>query len=61
MSDVILLYLKKEGKEKLFKKNSEVFFLYNAQMIDIFDETKVKDFFKNKNNPLIIVNEMKLI
>ena len=57
MSDVILLYLKKVGKEMLLKRSSDVFFLYNAQIIDIFDETKVKDFFKNKSNPIIIVKE----
>ena len=61
MSDIILLYLKKEGKEKLFKRSGGVFFLYNAKMIDLFDETKVKDFFKNNSNPLIIVNEMKFV
>ena len=61
MSDVILLYLKKEGKENLFKRCSGIFFLFNAQMIDIFDETKVEDFFKNKSNALIIVNEMKFV
>ena len=57
MSDVILLYLKKVGKEMLLKRSSDVFFLYNGKIIDIFDETKVKDFFKNKSNPIIIVNE----
>ena len=57
MSDVILLYLKKVGKEMLLKRSSDIFFLYNAQIIDIFDETKVKDFFKNKSNPIIIFNE----
>ncbi len=61
ISDVILLYLKKEGKEKLFKRNSDVFFLYNAQKINIFDKTRVKDFFKNKSDPLIIVHQMKYV
>jgi len=61
MSDVLLLYLKKNEKENLFKRSSGVFFLYNAQMIDIYDETKVEDFFKNDNYPRIIVNEMKFI
>jgi hypothetical protein len=61
MSDIILLYLKKEGKENLFKRCSGIFFLFNAQMIDVFDETKVEDFFKNISSPLIIVNEMKIV
>ena len=61
MSDVLLLYLKKNEKENLFKRSSGVFFLYNAQMIDIYDETKVKDFFKNDNFPRILVNEMKFV
>ena len=61
MSDVILLYLKKEGKEKLFRRSSGMFFLYNAKMIDIYDETKVEEFFKDKKNPLIIVNEMQFV
>ena len=61
MSDVILLYLKKEGKENLFKRCSGIFFLYNAQMIDVFDETKVEEFFKDVSNPLIFVNEMKFV
>ena len=61
MSEVLLLYLKKEGKEKLFKRCSGIFFLFNAQMIDIYDETKVEEFFKNESNPLIIVNEMNFV
>ena len=61
MSEVLLLYLKKEGKEKLFKRCSGIFFLFNAQMIDIYDETKVEEFFKNESNPLIIVNEINFV
>ena len=61
ISDILLLYLKKIGKENLFKRTSGVFFLYNTQMININDETKVEDFFKNNNYPRIIVNEMKFI
>ena len=61
MSEVLLLYLKKEGKEKLFKRCSGIFFLFNAQIIDIYDETKVEEFFKNESNPLIIVNEMNFV
>ena len=61
MRDIILLYLKKEGKENLFKRCSGIFFLYNAQMIDVFDETKVEEFFKDVSNPLIFVNEMKFV
>ena len=61
MSNVLSLYLKKEGKENSFKRCRRIFFLFKAQKIDAFDETKVEDFFKNINNPLIIVNEMEFV
>ena len=61
MRDVLSLYLKKERKENSSKGCRRIFFLFNAQKIDAFDETKVEDFFKKINNPLIIVNEMEFV
>ena len=59
ISDIILLYLKRVGREDLFKKDSGICFLSNAKKIDIFDKTKVEAYFRNTINPLIIVNDVK--
>ena len=58
VSDIILLYLKRVGREDLFKKDSGICFLNNAKKIDIYDKTKVEIYFKNTSSPLIIVNDV---
>ena len=58
VSDIILLYLKRVGREELFKKDSGICFLNNAKKIDIYDKTKVEIYFKNTSSPLIIVNDV---
>ena len=58
VSDIILLYLKRVGREDLFKKDSGICFLNNAKKIDIYDKTTVENYFKNTSSPLIIVNDV---
>ena len=58
VSDVILLYLKRVGREDLFKKDSGICFLSNAKKIDIYDKTPIENYFKNTYSPLIIVNDV---
>ena len=45
------LNLKKEQIDKIY-------FLYNASKINLHDSTSLKKFFKNNNDPLIIVNDV---
>ena len=45
------MILKKEDIDKIY-------FLYNASKINLYDSTSLKKFFKNNNNPTIVVNDV---
>ena len=47
------------NRPDLFNPNSEIFFLYNANKINIYDKTAVGDYFHGMPNPIIIVNDLK--
>ena len=55
ISDTILLYLKIVNREHLFKQNNKIMFLYNAQVINIFDKRTIGEFFGPMSNPFIMV------
>ena len=38
--------------------DKKLVFLWNANILDINDTKKVKDFFKGVNNPRIVVNDI---
>ncbi len=59
LSDTILLYLKRMNKENLFHPNSGILFLYNAAILNIYDQTKVGVLFNGITNPTIMVNDVK--
>ena len=59
LSDTIYLYLQRVNRPDLFNPNSGIFFLYNANKINIYDKTTVGAFFKGMANPIIIVNDLK--
>ena len=59
LSDAILLYLRRVDREKLFKKNSGILFLHNAKVIDIYNQTTIRQYFGGFINPTIVVNDVK--
>lgn len=59
LSDTIYLYLQRVNRPDLFNPNSGIFFLYNANKINIYDKTAVGVFFHGMPNPIIIVNDLK--
>ena len=59
VSDTILLYLKRMNKPELFDKSSGIFFLYNANKVDIYDKSKIGDFLGGITYPTIMVNDVK--
>ena len=49
------------GKEHL-KGNKDINFIYNANSIKgNISKTKVRDFFKNQDNPIIVVRDPKIL
>ena len=61
LSDTLLLYLKRVNKPELFSPNSGIFFLFNANKVNIYDQTKVGELFnglKGITTPTIIVNDV---
>ena len=59
VSDLILIYLKRVDRTKLFKENSGILFLHNAQKLNIFDKTKIKDMYGSFGQIIIMVNDVK--
>ena len=59
VSDLILIYLKRVDRTKLFKENSGILFLHNANKINIFDKTKIKDLYGSFSQIIIMVNDVK--
>ena len=59
ISDTILLFLKRVGKPELFNPNSGIYFICNAEKVNIYDQTKIENTFAHQFNPVIIVNEVK--
>ena len=61
LSDTILLYLKRMNRPDLFNPNSGIFFLFNANKVNIYDQTKVGVLFsgiKGVTTPTIVVNDV---
>ena len=52
-------YLKRVGRPDLIGDNTnKICFLYNATQLRFGDKTKVEAFFKNVNNPKVVVNDV---
>ncbi len=47
------------NKPELFDKSSGIFFLYNANEVDIYDKSKIGDFLGGTAYPTIMVNDVK--
>ena len=67
IGDLIKLYLKTVDRPDLISSlmkgdknlvDKKLVFLWNANILDINDTKKVKDFFKGVNNPRIVVNDV---
>ena len=52
IKEVIKIFLKRIGKNELID-SKKVSFCYSADIVDINNEKKVKDFFRNNTNPKI--------
>ena len=59
INDLILIYLKRVDRTNLFKEDSGILFLQNAKKMNIFDKTKIKDFFGDFSQVIIMVNDVK--
>ena len=59
LSDTIYLYLQRMNRPDLYNPNSGIFFLYNANKINIYNKTKVGVFFGQIPYPVIMVNDLK--
>ena len=57
VKDALLLYLKRVGRPDLYKENSGIFFLHNAQKVNLNDNTFIENF-DRQINPVIIVNDV---
>ena len=52
-------YLKRVGRPDLYQqKSNKICFLFNAAQLKIGDQTKVENFFKNVQNPKVVVNDV---
>ena len=52
-------YLKRVGRPDLYQqKSNKICFLFNAAQLKIGDQTKVEAFFKNVQNPKVVVNDV---
>ena len=52
-------YLKRVGRPDLYReKSNKICFLFNAAQLKIGDATKVENFFKNVQNPKVVVNDV---
>ena len=52
-------YLKRVGRPDLYReKSNKICFLFNAAQLKIGDQTKVEAFFKNVQNPKVVVNDV---
>ena len=52
-------YLKKVGRPELIRDNTnKICFLFNATQLKFGNKTKVEVFFKNINNPKVVVNDV---
>ena len=67
IGDLIKLYLKRVDRPDLISSlmkedknlvDKKLVFLWNANILDINDTKKAKDFFKGVNNPSIVVNDI---
>ena len=59
LSYAILIYLKRVNREYLYKENSGILFIYNAQKINIYNDTPIGLFFGGLQTPVIMVNDVK--
>ena len=52
-------YLKRVGRPDLYQqKSNKICFLFNAAQLKIGDQTNVENFFKNVQNPKVVVNDV---
>ena len=52
-------YLKRVGRPDLYReKSNKICFLFNAAQLKIGDQIKVENFFKNVQNPKVVVNDV---
>ena len=52
-------YLNRVGRPDLIgDKSNKICFLFNASQLKFGDQTKVETFFKNVNNPKVVVNDV---
>ena len=52
-------YLKRVGRPDLYQqKSNKICFLFNAAQLKIGDQTQVENFFKNVQNPKVVVNDV---
>ena len=52
-------YLNRVGRPELIgDTTNKICFLYNAAQLKFGDQTKVENFFKNVNNPKVVVNDV---
>ena len=59
IKEMILIYLQVVNHPELFG-NIKVFFLFNANKINIYDDqTTIGNYFCNKSYPIVIVNDVK--
>ncbi len=59
ISDTLLLFLKRVGKPELFDVNSGIFFLCNAQKLNIYDRSPIQSLsMDGGTNLIIMVNDV---
>ena len=58
IDDMFKKYLKEVNHPELINNKTKIVFLYNAKKLKFGDKTKIEDYFKFVDNPVIIVNDV---
>ena len=59
IDQILEIFFRNIGRPDLYdKKDNDIVFLHNACRLRYGDQTKIEEFFKHSENPLILVNDL---
>ena len=58
ISELIQKFFERIGELELYNRKDSFYFIHQAQIIDYYDKTKIINYFKGSQNPVIFVNDI---